>query len=262
MGKAVGNVIGEVTGSNQQARAAGRAARAQERAALSQQRFARETQDRAIELADSPQELRALESSLAQQEQAVQRQATLFSALDPAVLEASEQALALLQGEDAKALDPIRRQRQRQRQQLLNTLREQLGPGAETSSAGQKAIQNFDFETSQQLAGAQQSSLGQLFEIGQSGAVNRGQLGQGIGQIASIGQAFGNVAGRKVGALTGTSPFVAQAGQAVVGSAGSRHTESALRGQFMNQFITDRIKAGEQIGAAAIGGAAKGFGAG
>ena len=255
-------LLGDITGAN----AAQRAAQAQERAANSQLGFqkeqfadARKTRERAFqEAAASPQELMALERSLAQQTQSLDKQASLFEALDPAIMEASSQALQLLRGEESRTLAPLKSQRDRQRQTLLNTLREQMGPGAETSSAGQQALQNFDQQTSDILNQGQQQSLSQLFSMGQSGAVNRGSLNQGIGQLANIGSAFGNINTRRTNALLGGQSGVANAnqgvltaGQGVIGSAGSKFTADALNGQFITGLIKGGTEAGAQAGAAA-----------
>jgi len=242
MGSAVNNVVGELTGSNAAARGAGRAAMAQERAA-------KEQQELALKNAESPEELAALRQSLDLQLGAVNKQASLFEALDPAIMEASQQALKLLQGQEAQSLAPLRQQFARDEQALRNQLREQMGPGAETSSAGIQALSELKFRQQQGLASTQQQSLAQLFGMGQSGAQGRGALNQSIGGITDIGSAFGNIANRRVGAITGTS-------QGVVGSAGSRFTEQTLRGQASSALFNSLI------GGAATGAAAGFFGSG
>jgi hypothetical protein len=186
------------------------------------------------------------------QRQSIQKQSTLFEALDPAILEASQQALNLLQGKEAKSLDPLRRQFAQDETKLLNQLRRDMGPGAETSTAGIQALAKLRFDQNQQLQGSQQQSLSQLFGMGQSGAVNRGQLGGQIGQLANIGQGFGNAAGRRVGAITGTSPFIASAGQQVAQTAGSASTAESLRGNFGRNLLGSAVQGGTS---AFIGGA-------
>jgi hypothetical protein len=224
----------QAEGQRKQARAAGKAAQARESAAGRQQQLA-------IESAESPQELAALERSLGVQEKSLARQERLVQALDPAIIEASQQALQLLRGESAAALDPIKKQRDQDRQKLVNTLREQLGSGAETTSAGQQALQNFDFQTSQVLAGQQQQSLSQLFQFGSSGG---NQLASTAAGFQNIAGGFGNIASRRVGAVTGT-------GQAVTQAAGSRFVRSQLQGQG-----TAQIGAGITSLAGTVGGAA------
>lgn len=254
MGKAVGRVVGDITGSNQQATAAGRAAQAQEAVARRNQRFAKEQMALGLKDLDKygPQELAALEGSLKQQQTALDRQSQLFDAMDPAILEASSQALKLLRGEDAAALAPIRNDRQRQRQSLLNTLREQLGPGAETSTAGIQALNQFDQETSGLLAGQQQQTLGQLFGMGQTGAANRGSLNQSIGALANIGQGFGDMGLRRANVRQSFTGAALGAGQALQQAAGSRFVKDQFQGAGQMAVIGPLLQAGAS---AAMGGA-------
>jgi hypothetical protein len=223
----------QAIGGSQAASAAGKAARAQQKAAARQQKMA-------IEASKSPQELESLERSLATQDKALARQEKLVEAIDPVTLEASRQALGLLRGEESKALDPIRRQRQRQRKAMIDTLREQLGPGAETSSAGIQALQNFDTQTSEQIEGAQSGALGQLFGIANTGSQGRQlqQVSQGFGNVAS---GFGARANRQVNAITGTASNI-------VGTAGAGQVAAGLRGQSLSSFGSSLASAG--IGAA------------
>ena len=311
MGEVYDATVGELTGSNRAADAAGRAAQAQQGAQGLAVDFAREglanartrqgsidrldsqnvrtsqnqlrsvssLANRAINAANSPQELRALTQALDTQQRALGRQMELFESIDPAVMAASEQALQLLQGEEARALAPIRQERETQRQALVDRLREQLGPGAETSTAGIQALNRFDQETSQVMAGAQQQSLSQLFGIASAGAQGRSALNEGTQGVAGIGQAFGNAAARqattRLGALGNVQGAMgnvlsaqqnrasnriagmgveqtafanlinAQSGLAAV--SGSEFVSSQLRGQAQNQFVNDRIQAGEQM---------------
>jgi hypothetical protein len=165
----------------------------------------------AIQAANSPEDLNALTQAFATQERNLGKQEKLFASIDPAIMEASTQALQLLRGEDAKALGPIRQQRDQERQNLVNRLREQMGPGAETSTAGIQALNQFDQQTSQVLSGAQQQGLSQMFGIASSGAQNRGSLNQGIGQLANMGQSFANIQQNRTNRITGAH-FNAQQG--------------------------------------------------
>jgi hypothetical protein len=256
----VAGSVAQADASRKAARAAGKAAQAQKSEAQRQFDILEGRADEALEAAESPQELAALTSALNQQQASNDKQAQLFAALDPAISAASEQALQLLQGQEAKSLDPIRKSRERQRTKLLNRLREQLGPGAETSSAGIQALNQFDTQTGETLFGAQQQSLGQLFGMGQSGAANRGALNQGIGQLANISGGFGNIAARRSGAINAGSGFLAQAGQQQVGAAGADFVKDQLTAQGQAQVASGLVGAGSTVlGAAAMsgGGAAK-----
>ncbi len=281
MGQAQGDFIGDLTGSNRAADAAGRAAMAREKALAQGVQFGKEGLGRAqaneaavggdinnaLAAAQSPQELQALTASLQNQERAVQRQSDLFASIDPAVMEASKQALQLLQGEEAKSQGPLKKQRATQRQQLVDRLREQLGPGAETSTAGIQALNAFDQESGQLFSGAQQQGLSQLFGIAQSGAQGRSAMNQGNLALGQIGQAFGGRAGRlsqanfgaagartnAAGLTQGATGQLIGAQTGLAGGAGSANVASQLRGQAQNQFNMDMIQMGAEMNSSAMG---------
>lgn len=259
-GAAIGGALLSHESGRKQARAAGSAARAQEAEAGRQFNISREDrmarEERALDLsAASPEEIQNLELSLAAQERNINKQSRLFDALDPAVMAASEQALQLLQGREAKALSPLRRNREQGRTRLLNRLREQLGPGAETSSAGIQALNQFDMQTDQVLSGAQQQSLSQLFGIGSQGASQRTALGDSVGRFRQIGQGFGDIAQRQTSAFLGASDSSAQsqAGQTLVGSAGSQFAGAQLRAQNEQALFGQVLNAGTTLAAANMG---------
>lgn len=248
----MGAAIGEITGANRRAaQAAQQTAQARETQARENLAFQKESQERALGLAESPQELAALGRSLEVQEKSLARQERLAANIDPAILEAGSQALQLLRGEEAGALKPIRDQRQRQRQQLLNSLREQLGPGAETSTAGIQALTRFDQETSSVLAGQQQSSLQQLFGFG---ATQDDRLARQAAGFRGIAGGFGNIAGRRVGAITGTAGGIAAAGRGVAEAAGSQFVGQAVRAGQLQQFGSDVFQVGTFAAAGGFGG--------
>lgn len=211
------------------------AAGEQEDAALGQQGLAQ----RVGKL--SPTELKQLDNSFARQEATIKREEELISAVDPALMEAGKQAFNLLRGQEAEILGPLKRDRQRQRSELRETLRRQLGPGFETSSAGIEALSRFDTETSDvmtrtqtgtalQLLGASQQTR-QLAQAGQAQAEQNAQQGlqiygagkqrelsgilgtsQGVTQTAGgaargFGNMFGDIAGMGGSAFTGMGGF-------------------------------------------------------
>jgi len=236
MGGIIGDILEPFTGTRAAAsRQAGAAQSAAEAQAAAQERsaqlqvglgreqlaFAKSSQERAVSAAESPQELAALEKSLRFQERDLERQEQLIEALDPALREAATQSLAVLKGEGAAALGPVRRQRERQRKLLVDRLREQLGPGAETSSIGRQALNQFDAQSSEVALGG----LGTLQSFLQTGAATRGQFAGGGRALAAVGGGFGNIASRRVAAITGAQPGITQAfgaqqqAQAAVGRA-------------------------------------------
>lgn len=107
---------------------------------------------------------------LAYHQAAIDRDTANLQAINPAFVEAGQQAYQLLQGKNAPVLDPITQQRSLQRQGLMSQLNSQMGPGAATSSAGQMALNNFDLQTSGLMANAQQSYAGTLLGAAGQGA--------------------------------------------------------------------------------------------
>ena len=112
----------------------------------------------------STQELEQMAQQIELQNRAILRQEKLLAAIDPTILEAGAQALKLLRGEESRTLAPLRAERERQRQTLLNKLRKQLGTGAESSTTGLEALNRFDSETAGLMADKQQAVLGDLLK--------------------------------------------------------------------------------------------------
>lgn len=228
-GSLIGGTALNLIGANQRVQAAKGAASAQERVAAQQLAFARESQRKALDLAQAtPQELRQLEFAIRNQEQAVQRQKRLLDAIDPALLEVGKQALNLLKGQEASALKPLKEQRQRERQQLIQSLRETLGPGAEATAAGRKALREFDLQTNQQLQSAQQGTLQSFLNLSRSVRPNEFA---GVNSALNIARGLGNIQSRQINALTGTAGLVNQGFAAKRESAGARFVGGALQGE-------------------------------
>ncbi len=232
---------------------ANRAAGAAQNAALAQQAEAQKNY-RNVEGIINPASVSALASYdkiLANQDRTLTRSEDLMKSIDPTLLEASTQALKLLRGESAPVLDPLKAQRNQQRQQLLNTLREQLGPGAETSSAGQKALQQFDLQSSSLFSNAQQSYLGQLGSTANQFNVVR----QGVNNDVMN---FGNLATGRFNIAQGQASTLNQAANPLIQTAGAEYTGEQLRGTAQQGFMNSLIGAGAQIGGMYAMGGAKG----
>lgn len=199
--KPVANVWGDITGANRMADVQGRMADAQ----LAQQMGDRQL---ALQYAEpSAQEMQQIEQAIAFSKQDLARREKLIASSDPALIEAGQQALQLLQGKEAKTLDPLRNQRTNQRKALEQTLAQRLGPDYAQSSAGLMALNQFDQQTSDLLANQQQQSLGQLLGVAQNtqqfGSLNTGiQTALGIaGQRGSINSRLANaVSGNRIDA--------------------------------------------------------------
>lgn len=212
-------------------------------AALAQQQEARRAygETKSIVNPASVQGLMSLDRDIANQQKNLSRQEQLISQIDPTILEASQQALKLLRGEASSTLAPIQNQRQMQRQKLLASLREQLGPGAETSTAGMQALTRFDSQTNDLLAGQQQSALQGLGGIaGQFNAIRPDMFREILG-LSGFGQAKTDIEFRRAAALS-------NARQGLQQTAGAGSVEAMMRGQqqqaFGNQLLGGAIQAG------------------
>lgn len=259
LGAAIGGGVGLLggvmggKGAKKSAQAAQQAARARQIEVGKYSAYQQGLADRVRSAIDNPAEMAALSSAMGAAERDLGRQEQMIQALDPALKEAAGQALSLLQGKDAAALAPLRAERARQRQTLLNTLRAQLGPGAENSSAGQQALNRFDAETSNTLASTQQSSLSQLFGIADRGT--QYSLGQGINTLQN---AAGARAGRTLQGIGMESDLMRGAWNARTGVAGSEFAGKSMQGQFQQQAGGQLIGALSGLASSAFGGAASG----
>lgn len=208
----------------------------------------------------TPQELRAIEEQFGAAMRQLENDEKLLSAVDPALMEASQQALKLLRGEDAASVAPLKRQREEQRQALINSLREQYGGSAESSSLGIKALRQFDNETSQLLQGAQRGTMGALLGVAGGARPNMSNNVSAIG--ASLGS-MGNIQQRRLGAsqvgwgqlmsnYSGTS-------NAVVSSAGAPMTSQVLSNQANAQMWGNIGNQFSNLGGMAMGAGMTGY---
>ncbi len=246
--------IGGVDKQARQAQGMAMAEQAQRRAVTAEARAARERMNLA---AQSPQQLAALERSYAAAQTQVDTDLRQLAAIDPAIMEASKQVLTLLQGGNASVNDPMMKQRQSQRQQLVNSLRSQYGPGAESSSIGQQALQQFDMESNSAFQQNQMGTLGNLFGM----ATTRVQ-GPGFGQLMSVGQGYGDYQNRVLGAEQMGSQGILQGMSGEVQGAGAEFTGALIKSGAQRQFMTDIHNDGRQIGRtwATMGAGGKGGG--
>lgn len=180
----------------QQADTQGKAAQAQYNTATAQREAVTKM------AAPTAQELVESGKAIQEKDKAISRQEALLNATDPALLEAGGQALKLLRGQQASVLGPIQAERDRQRGQLVTSLRAQMGEGAENTSAGQEALNRFDQQTTQTMASAQQSTLQSLLGTLTQNRPNPYGAQQANEQTLAM---LGNLQGRQINALTGTS---------------------------------------------------------
>jgi len=247
-GAAVAGAAGQIGGSLIQGAAADRSAEAQQAAAqqgIEEQRRTRRLAQAAAEpsfeeLGSISRLLETRELALQKSIGALQKQEELLAAVDPAIKEAGQQALQLLQGEEAKALDPIRRNRDRQRLQLEGQLRDRLGGGFRTSSAGLEALSRFDAATDEALFGAQQQATQQFLQVAVAARPDLigdiGRVTQTIGGVdRSVLAAQQNIEARQLGAITQT-PISFQNVQQAAAQTGAG---DAVRGSALGSLGSD-----------------------
>jgi hypothetical protein len=206
--------------------AANKQANAAQNAAMAQQRAAQANYDETASIVNpaSIQALASLDRDIANQSKNLERQEKLISALDPTVIEASQQALKILRGESNGLMAPVESQRQLQRQKLLNSLREQLGPGAETSTAGIQALTRFDSETNNLLAGQRMGALGTLGQTSAQFTSQRPDMFREIMGLSSLGQ-------NKYDVETKRAAMLGNARMGLQQTAGAEFTGDQIRGR-------------------------------
>ncbi len=184
--------------------------------------LAQEQSDRglALKFAEAtPQELEQLNRGIALNEADIQRKTKLLESSDPAIIEAGQQALKLLRGEEAKTLGPLKSNIAKQESALREKLLAQLGPGYENTTAGIQALNAFNEQANNALSGAQQNSLAQLLGVAQDSSARYGTQSN-IQNAQGLAGMFGNISNRQVAAIRGTpitnagAPFVQDAASA------------------------------------------------
>jgi len=232
-----------LAGSFMGANAAQSAAEAQEAQARRYQDFVNGQTEKAMNLVKNPADLAAYDEALTAQRSVVQKQKALADSLSPNLIEIGKQLHGLMTGQSAPALDNLKQQRALQRTQLVDNLTQKLGPGAESSSAGIQALNQFDQETANTLQQAQSdytktfmsASLSSPEVINALGGANKDLTAL---QAQSPGQRQANI-------LMGALGPQGQAAQMSINAAGA----GAVANQFMGQGI-------QQLGQSGIMGAA------
>lgn len=218
-----------------------RAANAAQAAALAQQQEAQRQARTIGGITDqaTASGIASFEQDIKRQEKNLSRQEQLISQIDPTVIEASQQALRLLRGEQSSTLAPIQQQRDMQRQKLLNSLREQLGPGAETSTAGIQALTRFDSETNSLMSGAQQQALSGLGGIaGQFNSI-RPDMFRDIMGLSQLGQGKSNLLFNQASIFQNSNrPLLDTAGAQFTGDTVKANQGIALQNQLIGGGIT------------------------
>lgn len=175
---------------------------AQGKYAQAQEGQERADREAALKYAEAtPEELANLNRMIQVNEADIARKEKLLASVDPAIIEAGRQALALLKGEKAASLDPLSKEFDAGESKLREKLMAQLGAGYETSTAGIQALSAFNQKKDMTLADAQSKTLGQLLGVSQN--VSAQGYSQNVAAGATLGQMLGNIQGRKINAITG-----------------------------------------------------------
>lgn len=275
-GKQMGNTLAggfrnDVFGTTEEADAA-------QQAALQQQRTAQQMRTEAVgqartgatNMADlakaTPQELQAYNQSLSAASDQLSKQQKLLDSIDPAIMEASKQVLSVLRGDQTGIGGAMGNQRNAQRAQLVSSLRAQYGPGAESSSIGQRTLSAFDRETAtmgeQQRAGTLNSLMGTINA--------RPSANGAIAGLSAAGANFGGIQSRQLGAAEAGNSGILNAmsgtGQNVINSAGADQTgrmiTSGAQRAFWDNWSNSSMKFGENMGGMGMGKASGGGGGG
>lgn len=127
-------------------------------------------------------------STLDQQMSQIKIDQEMLASVDPSIRAAGEETLKLLKGEESRILAPLQRQRDTQREQLKARLREQLGPGFETTSAGMRALSGFDTQTADLVQTTQQNTISSLMGLTVQGLASRPDISGRIGNAAALNQ--------------------------------------------------------------------------
>lgn len=199
----------------------------------------------------SPYQQAQIDKAIQSQTFNLQRQQRLVESIDPSLIEAGKQMKQLLDGQSAPVLQNMKDQRMQQRQTLLDSLRQQVGPGAETSSVGLNALNKFDSETSNLLSGAQQQYLNQVSGMALGGATSLGaSLGAEAGRMADFGNQYGQIGLNKAGIIQGMAGASNGGFQSAVNSAGGNALQSQIMGQTIGNIGSGLVKWGfSQMGA-------------
>lgn len=231
-----GGALMQYLGGQQQAGAAADAAKAQQFQSEKWLANSRENTFNSLQsLGNSvtPAQMMAFDQGLQTQERQVSRIESLAQSMNPSLVEAGKQFHDLLQGHSAPVLDNLKNQRNLQRSQLVDSLKQQYGSGAESSTAGQQALAQFDSQTSNILSGAQQSYMEQMGNISLNGSNLESQLGQASAQLGNMQQMdpMSLLAKNKSNAYNGANASIAAPMNAMMQTAGSGSVADIYGGQ-------------------------------
>lgn len=231
IGAGVGAVAGGLLGSMgpDPAEAARKAAEAQQAEAARWRQEVNAEQNRAESLLMTPAQMQAHGIALNSQESNIKRQEQVVQSMNPALISAGKQLNDLIQGKSAPVMNNLNQQRQLQRQQMVDQLNQQMGPGASSSAAGMKALSDFDAQTSNMQTQTQQSYMKQIADLPLEG----GQLGDALGmaneRLNAVSQASPEA--QKADMIAKFTQIKGMAEGAAVNAAGGQYMGDVIAGQ-------------------------------
>lgn len=192
------------------------------------------------------------------QEAGLQRDQKILDTLDPALAQAGQQAFNMMKGQEASILAPMKQQQTMQMNQMKAKLAAQLGPGWETSSAGQAAMQSMQADQAMGLQQAQMGAMNQVTQLlgfgsqARTGMINQERMGfeTGSQMSASTLNSMNQIQQRQ------TNTFERMSG-AVQSTAGNQFAGQAAGAKMMSEAGGAMVNAGQQ--AFAEGGGFKGL---
>lgn len=236
IGAAIGGIAGLFGGSgaDQQAEAA-------QQIAMQQEANAQANRQQALGFAmPSANELSLMSEQLAQyqrmnsfQQQELGRAESTLNAINPTIMQSSKNLLVMLQGGTSDMEGPAVYQRQQQRKQLEDNLRQTMGSGYASSTAAQQALQNFDRQTTETLQNIRFTGMNQMAGIGQ---VQQGTAASIAGTQYAGAQTSGNLLGGALGSYQNIA-------QRQVGALVNTPTVPTAGGQYMGQYIGGGLQA-------------------
>jgi hypothetical protein len=244
---AIGGAATMGLGSMMGAGAASGAAKSQQAEAEARLAEARARANQALDSYNqyAPSQQANINKAIASQQQNITRQQQLVDSIDPALLEAGKQMTSLLQGQSAPVLKNFQDQRNLQKQQMLDGLRQQIGPGAETSSMGQNMLLKFDQETANMQNGIQQQYLDKVSNL----AIGGGQtltdvMSKATGTLADLSTSLGQIGLNKANIINGGTQNMASYAKATVDSAGAKFAGDAAMARGVSQLGQAGLTAG------------------
>src|ERR1035437_3180153 len=245
------SIAGEVVSAN----GASNAATAQGQIAMAQE--ARANQAMAF-AAPTAAELNTLNSQIDNYSQAhAQAQSTLSTlgtqiqkSYGDNIIQMGQQLHDQLSGQDSGIAKSAQVQLDRQRQQLQQSLVEKMGPGALTSTAGIQALNNFDLQSTNQMANLRQNTISTM--VGNLSSM-QGSESSAVQGINSVNSSLSGMLNQIQGAQAGIQTRQANAAIGTISSQGGQYVQAVQQGKADQALGTGIASIGANITGQALG---------